>query len=131
VKEGVNWHADALDISLPRRQFTGSGSIMAFPWSDFVDNRVLRSSPRDFYDAYRETFDYLYANEPLGLIHIGFHSHFGGRPLMAAMLLKVLEYFAGFKEVWFAHHGDIVRWMVDRKIDDLSYAGRFFGEEKP
>jgi peptidoglycan/xylan/chitin deacetylase (PgdA/CDA1 family) len=126
VKEGVQWHADALDSSLPRRQVTPSGSIMAFPWSDFVDNRVLRSSPRDYYDAYKETFDYLYAHEPMGLIHIGFHSHFGGRPLMSAMLLKVLEYLHGFRDVWFVRHDDLVRWMVQRKIDELPYRSRFF-----
>jgi peptidoglycan/xylan/chitin deacetylase (PgdA/CDA1 family) len=125
VKEGVQWHADALDSSLPRRQVTPSGSIMAFPWSDFVDNRVLRSSPRDYYDAYKETFDYLYAHEPMGLIHIGFHSHFGGRPLMSAMLLKVLEYLHGFKDVWFVRHDDLIRWMVEQKIDELPYRNRF------
>ena len=125
VKEGVQWHADALDSSLPRRQVTPSGSIMAFPWSDFADNRVLRSSPRNFFDAYKETFDYLHAHEPMGLIHIGFLSHFGGRPLMSAMLLKVLEYFHGFKDVWFVRHDDLVRWMVERKIEELPYRKRF------
>jgi peptidoglycan/xylan/chitin deacetylase (PgdA/CDA1 family) len=126
VKEGVQWHADALDISLPRRQVTPSGSIMAFPWSDFVDNRVLRSSPRNFYDAYKDTFDYLYNHEPMSLIHIGFHSHFGGRPLMSAMLLKVLEYFHRFKDVWFVRHDDLIRWMVEQNIDELPYPKRFF-----
>jgi peptidoglycan/xylan/chitin deacetylase (PgdA/CDA1 family) len=126
VKEGVRWHADALDISLPRRQKTESGSIMALPWSDFVDNRVLRATPRNFYDVYRETFDYLHENEPMALINIGFHSHFGGRPLMSAMLRKVLQYFAQFPDVWFVRHGELVSWLTEQKIDELSYAQRFF-----
>ena len=57
VREGLKWHADALNTCLPRVQTTPSGTIVALPWSDFVDNRVLRSSPRDYYDAYTETFD--------------------------------------------------------------------------
>lgn len=89
--EGVTWYGDALDISLPRRQATANGDIVAFPWSDFVDNRVLRGTPRGFFDVYRDTFEYLRAHEPVGLIHIGFHSHFGGRPLMTAMLDKLLH----------------------------------------
>src|SRR4051812_13511080 len=59
VQEGLGWHADALDTSLPRIQETPSGRIVAFPWSDFVDNRTLRGSPRDFFDSYKDGFDYL------------------------------------------------------------------------
>jgi hypothetical protein len=81
----VRWYGDALDISLPGRQKTKSGDIIAFPWSDFVDNRVLRGQPRGFFQVYEDTFKYLLEDEPMGLIHVGFHSHFGGRPLMTAM----------------------------------------------
>ena len=126
VKEGVRWYADALNISLPRREQTPGGSIIALPWSDFVDNRCLRSTPRNFYDVYHDTFDYLYANEPMALVNIAFHSHFGGRPLMSAMLVKVLQYFAQYKDVWFVRHGELVDWLIEQKIDDLSYAQRFF-----
>ena len=87
----MRWYGDALDISLPRKQATASGDIVAFPWSDFVDNRVLRGQPRSYYDVYADTFEYLRAHEPMGLIHVGFHSHFGGRPLMTAMFDKLLE----------------------------------------
>ena len=57
--EGVTWYGDALDISLPRKQKVASGEIVAFPWSDFVDNRVLRGAPQTFFDVYKDTFDYL------------------------------------------------------------------------
>lgn len=46
VQHGIHWHAGALDTSLPRRQDTASGALVAFPWSDFVDNRVLRARRR-------------------------------------------------------------------------------------
>jgi peptidoglycan/xylan/chitin deacetylase (PgdA/CDA1 family) len=98
-QEGVRWYGDALDISLPRREPTASGDIVAFPWSDFVDNRVLRGAPQTFFEVYKETFDYLRTHGPMGLIHIGFHSHFGGRPLMTAMFDKLLAFLRAQPEV--------------------------------
>ena len=45
---------------LPIRLDTKHGPIAAVPNSDFTDNRVLRSSPRDLWDVYKGTFDYLH-----------------------------------------------------------------------
>jgi len=126
VQEGVRWYADALDISLPRRQKTKSGDIVAFPWSDFVDNRVLRGQPRGYFDVYKDTFDYLHEHEPMGLIHLGFHSHFGGRPLMTAMFDKLLKFFSSHPDVWFPGHNSIAQWVLDQEDDQLTYAKRFF-----
>jgi len=125
VKEGLRWHADALDTSLPRLQTTQSGSIVALPWSDFVDNRVLRASPRDYYDAYVETFDYLRAHERLGLLHIAIHGHFGGRPLMSAMFSKLLEHLSKQPDVWFARHEEVVEWFSALGVDRISAEQRF------
>ncbi len=114
VQEGIAWHADALDTSLPRRETTQSGAIVGLPWCDFVDNRVLRASPRDFYDVYKGQFDLLRAHEPGALLHIAVHSHFGGRPLMSAVFEEVLRYFRGFPDVWFPRHGELARWFAGR-----------------
>jgi allantoinase len=126
AREGVTWYADALDISLPRRHATPGGSLVALPWSDFVDNRVLRGSPRDFHAVYKDTFDFLHRAEPLGLLHLAVHSHFGGRPMMAAMLEEILRYFQTFSDVWIPRHRELVQWFIDQKIDDLAYPKRFF-----
>ena len=107
VREGLRWHADALDTSLPRLQTTASGRITAFPWSDFVDNRTLRGSPLDLYETYRHGFDYLYESEPMSLLHIGLHSHTGGRPLIAAQIDRLLRYLKQFPEVWLVRHGEL------------------------
>ena len=120
--EGVTWYGDALDISLPRRQATAHGDIVAFPWSDFVDNRVLRGTPRSFFDVYRDTFEYLRAHEPLGLIHIGFHSHFGGRPLMTAVFDKLLAFLCAQPDAHFPGHAALARWVLERGGEGLSYA---------
>ena len=126
ASEGFTWYADALDISLPRLRRTASGALVALPWSDFVDNRVLRASPRDFFEVYKETFDFLDRAEPLGLLHIAVHSHFGGRPLMAAMFEKTLAYFQSAGSVWFPGHAELAQWFLDQKIEDLAYRKRFF-----
>jgi peptidoglycan/xylan/chitin deacetylase (PgdA/CDA1 family) len=126
MQAGIKWYADALDISLPRKEKTASGSIVALPWSDFVDNRVLRASPRDYLDVYVDTFDYLHDHEPGGLINIAIHSHFGGRPLIIAQFQKLLRYFASFDDVWFPSHRELVKWFLDQKLDQLSYQDRFF-----
>ena len=126
---GVRWYGDALDISLPRRQRIARGEIVAFPWSDFVDNRVVRGVPRTFFDVYKDTYDYLHAHEPMGLIHIGFHAHFGGRPLMTAMLDKLLAFLTAQPDVHFPGHNALADWMLARSGPELSYANRFFGAQ--
>ena len=120
VEAGIKWHCDALDYSLPRLEQTASGAVVAIPWSEFVDNRVLRGHPRAYFEAYKDTFDYLYAREPGSLLHLAIHAHSGGRPLMVAMLHKILDYFAGFSEVWFARHAEIARWCAEQALDETS-----------
>jgi len=125
VKEGVRWHADALDSSAPRLQKTASGSIIALPWSDFVDNRVLRSSPRDYLDAYVDTFEYLHSQERLGLLNVAIHGHFGGRPLMSAIFSKVLQHLSGFSDVWFATHSEVAEWFAAQGVERIPSDARF------
>jgi allantoinase len=126
VQHGMHWHADALDTSLPRRQDTASGALVAFPWSDFVDNRVLRASPRDFFDSYKDQFDYLYENEPMSLLHIAVHSHFGGRPLISAQLAKLFSYLKEFPQIWFVRHGELARQMLDGELAVPTLKLKFF-----
>jgi allantoinase len=126
VQEGLVWHGEAKDVSMPRKIKTESGNLIALPVSDFADNRVLRSSPLDYYDVYRETFDYLYEHEPMGMLPIAIHCHWGGRPLMAAMLQKILTHLSGHSDVWFATGSEIADWVIQRGFDDARYSERFF-----
>jgi allantoinase len=119
------WCSDALNASVPYRAQTKHGNIVIIPWSDFVDNRALRASPRIYFDVYKDMFDYLHAHEPGALINLGIHAHFGGRPLMTAMFRQILEYFRGKQGVWFAHHHEVAKWIVEQNIEETSYASRF------
>jgi peptidoglycan/xylan/chitin deacetylase (PgdA/CDA1 family) len=115
AEEGFQWHGDYNDTDLPYALKTSKGNLIAIPHSDFTDNRVLRGSPRDFYQVYKDTFDFLYGNEPMGMINLTVHAHFGGRPHMSAMLAEILRYMRGFPEVWFARHDEIARWILDNR----------------
>ena len=112
--ENFIWHGDYNDTDLPYAFETPKGKLVAIAHSDFTDNRTLRSSPRDFYNVYKDTFDYLYQHEAPSLINLTVHCHFGGRPLMSAMLHELLRYMKGFPDVWFARHDEVARWVLEQ-----------------
>ncbi|HWP23125.1 MAG TPA: polysaccharide deacetylase family protein [Candidatus Binatia bacterium] len=116
AREGFIWHGDYNDTDLPYVRQTPSGKLVAIAHSDFTDNRTLRSSPRDFYNVYKDTFDYLYKHETPSLINLTVHAHFGGRPLMSAMLHELLRYMKGFPGVWFARHDEVARWVLESTL---------------
>ena len=83
-------------------------------------------SPRQYFDTYRDTFDYLYANEPMGLLVLTVHCHFGGRPLMSAVLNRLLRYFSQYPDVWFSRHNELARWALEGEFEEITNAQRFF-----
>jgi allantoinase len=128
AEAGFLWYGDYNNLDLPCRVNTDKGVIVALPHTDFADHRVLRGNPRDWHDVYRDTFDYLYRNEPTSYLNVTVHCHFGGRPLMAAMVDKVLKYIRGFPDVWIVRHDALAQWVLDNRIDEWSNADRFFPE---
>ena len=90
-------------------------TLVAIPHSDFTDNRLLCGNPRDFFDIYKNTFDFLYKHAAPSLINVTVHAHFGGRPLTSAMISELLHYMKGFPEAWFARHDEIARWVLERR----------------
>lgn len=128
AEEGFRWHVDLYDSDLPRKITTPKGVIVGIPSIDYSDNRVLRGNPLDLFDTYRTAFDYLYREEPGGMLVVGFHGHSGGRPIVAAMLDKLLGYFKQHPDVWFARHPELAQWAIDNDQTHAStYPLRFFG----
>jgi len=116
AEAGLLWYGDYNNIDLPFVVQTKGGPLVAFPHTDFADHRVLRANPRDWFEVYKDTFDYLYANEPTSLLNVTVHCHFGGRPLMAAQVDRILKYLRGFPGVWFARHDELAQWVKDNNI---------------
>ena len=52
----------------------------------------------------------------LRMINLSVHAHFGGRPMMAAMLAEALKYMKGFSGVWFAGHDEIASWVIKHGV---------------
>lgn len=130
AQEKLLWHGDVTYTDLPHVVRTKHGTIAAVPASDFSDNRVLRSSPRDYYDVYKGTFDYLYEHEPMGLLVFTLHAHFGGRPMIIAAFEEIMRYIARFPGVWYARHEELARWALEHAAEKHHYADRFFGEQR-
>ena len=126
AEEKYNWHADVTYTDLPHRIDTKHGPLAAVPNSDFTDNRVLRSSPRDLWDVHKGTFDYLYRNEPMSMLVLTLHTHFGGRPMIMSVFEEIVRYFQQFPDVWFARHEELGRWALAAKAAEHKYSERFF-----
>jgi peptidoglycan/xylan/chitin deacetylase (PgdA/CDA1 family) len=126
AEAGLLWYGDYNNIDLPFCVKTAKGTIVAFPHTDFADHRVLRGNPRDWFDVYKDTFDYLYANEPMALLNVTVHCHFGGRPLMAAQIERVLKYIRGFPDVWLVRHDELAEWVRVNNIAEWTNRQRFF-----
>lgn len=128
VKNGLIWTTDVTYADLPIKIHTPRGVIAGVPTTDFSDNRVMRASPRDLFDAYKGTFDYLHQNEPMGLLVFTLHCQFGGRPLITAVLQEVMTYMRQFPDVWFARHDELARWALAADVDEHTYQSRFFAD---
>jgi allantoinase len=126
--EKLEWHADVTYLDLPHRIKTKNGVIAGVPNSDFTDNRVMRSNPRNLLDVYTGTFDYLYQNEPMSMLVLTLHCHFGGRPLIIAVFDQIIKYIQQFPGVWFTRHGELGRWALDAGPDEHTYASRYFAK---
>ena len=125
AEEGMLWHGDYNYLDLPCRVRTRAGTIVAIPHSDFADNRVLRAAPDDWFRCHKDMFDFLYREEPQSLLNITMHGNFGGRPLVAAMLDKILAYIKGHPSVWVPRHDELAHWVNEHRIDEISYLDRF------
>jgi peptidoglycan/xylan/chitin deacetylase (PgdA/CDA1 family) len=126
AETGFLWYGDYNNIDLPFCVKTAKGTIVALPHTDFADHRVLRGNPRDWFDVYKDTFDYLYANEPMAFLNVTVHCHFGGRPLMAAQIERILKYIRGFPEVWLVRHDELAEWVKSNAIAEWTNQQRFF-----
>ena len=126
AQAGFKWTTDVTFTDLPIRIRTPHGDIAGVPTTDFSDNRVMRSNPRDLYDAHMGTFDYLRTHELMGLLVLVIHCQFGGRPLITAVLQDILSKIAHSRDVWWARHEELAQWALSRGEDEYSYRSRFF-----
>ena len=126
AEQKLLYRADANYIDMPRRIDTKFGPLAHVPHSDFTDQRVLRTAPQIYFDVYKDAFDYLYRDEPMAMLELVLHCHWGGRPLMTAVADRLFTYFRQFPDVWFARHSELARWALDADPEQSTYQRRFF-----
>jgi peptidoglycan/xylan/chitin deacetylase (PgdA/CDA1 family) len=114
ARNGFLWHGDYNDTDIPYVVTTGHGNLVALQHSDFTDNRAMRGSPRDFLDVYVDSVDYLMETGQPEILNLTVHAHFGGRPPIAAMLVKILRHMQARDGVWFARHDQVATWVAER-----------------
>jgi peptidoglycan/xylan/chitin deacetylase (PgdA/CDA1 family) len=131
AKAGLSWTTDVTYADLPIRIATPHGVIAGVPTSDFSDNRVMRASPRDLYDAHIGTFEYLLNHEPMSLLVLVIHCQFGGRPLITSVLQELLRKMQKSSGVWFARHDELAQWALASDVPEHSYRSRFFDNRTP
>jgi len=59
------------------------------------------------------------------------HCHFGGRPLIAAIMERILKYMAQYPDVWFASYGEIARWVLDTQRGADTHPRRLIAAHGP
>ena len=123
---GLYWTCDVTYSDLPLKIHTPHGPIAGVPTTDFSDNRVLRASSRDLYDVHRGTFDYLRKHESIGLQTLVIHTQFGGRPLITAVLMELLQYMKKSGDAWFCTHEQLAHWTLKQDVDEHTYRSRYF-----
>jgi peptidoglycan/xylan/chitin deacetylase (PgdA/CDA1 family) len=131
AKAGLTWTTDVTYADLPIRIHTPHGTIAGVPTTDFSDNRVMRASPRDLYDAHMGTFNYLLRNEPMSLMTLVIHCQFGGRPLITSVLQELLTKMKRTPGVWFARHDELAQWALASNVDEHTYQDRYFADRAP
>lgn len=115
---GFVYDSMAYNDDLPYYVSVNGKPWLVVPYSlEVNDTRFWRggmSSPSDFYETLRNTFDLLYAEGATRpkMMNIGLHCRIAGRPSRAVALRTFLEYAKGLPDVWFARRIDIARWWL-------------------
>jgi peptidoglycan/xylan/chitin deacetylase (PgdA/CDA1 family) len=117
---GFVYDSNSYNDDLPYYTEVNDKKWLVVPYSLEVNDikfwRGTMTSPNDFYDAMRNTFDLLYAEGATHpkMMSIGLHCRIAGRPSRAAALSKFIEYAKGFPDVWFTRRIDIARWWLEK-----------------
>ena len=117
---GFEYDSNAYNDDLPYYTNVNSNKWLVIPYSLEVNDygfwRGQLSTPSDFFESARNSFDTLYregATHPK-MMSVGLHCRIIGKPARAAALRQFLEYVKEKPDVWFARRIDIARWWKEK-----------------
>ncbi|QBR84564.1 chitin deacetylase [Legionella israelensis] len=108
---GVVYDSDSYADDLP--YFIGKHLIIPYTL-DCNDFRYTTSpgftSPTDFFQHLKWTFDYLYQDNHLSMMTIALHPRISGRPGRCMAIKQFIDYIAQFQDIWIARRIDIANY---------------------
>ena len=117
---GFVYDCNAYNDDLPYYTDVKGRKWLVVPYSLEVNDygfwRGQLSTPNDFFESARNSFDTLYregATHPK-MMSVGLHCRIIGKPSRSAALRQFLEYVKKRPGVWFARRIDIARWWLDK-----------------
>ena len=117
---GFEYDCNAYNDDLPYYTNVNGGKWLVIPYSLEVNDygfwRGQLSTPSDFFESARNSFDTLYregATHPK-MMSVGLHCRIIGKPARAAALRQFLEYVKEKPDVWFPRRIEIARWWKEK-----------------
>ena len=125
IEEGFLWNGDDASDDNPYIKKVNGKPLVILPRINFPTNDLIvwlrpQNPPSAYYEGFKETFDFLYEEGKRGSpkwIDLLLHSHMGGRPALAGVYERALEYARQRDGVWFARRRDIAEWILKRYGD--------------
>jgi len=121
--EGYLWSGDDASDDLPFLRETDHGPIVILPRTNTLHNDLTmwlapRNPPNVIWEAFRNSFDELYAEGEAGCpkwTEITLHCHIAGRPTLQPEIRRCIDYARQHDGVWFARRCDIARWALEHE----------------
>ena len=117
---GFIYDSDAYNDELPYWTTVNGKPHLVVPYSltnnDVKFMRGYLATADDYFQFIKDGFDLLYregASAPK-MMSVGLHMRIMGHPARAAGLARLLDYIAGFDDVWVCRRADIARHWIDR-----------------
>jgi len=115
---GFRWHADIFDADLPYRLDTGSGPIVAMPFTMEVNDMPLYVRYGSEPEAFSRVFERIVAGWPQignrpGCLDLTVHAHVFGRPYGLIELRHALDIARRYPWAWLADHERLAAIFVE------------------
>ena len=116
---GFLYDSDSYADDLPYWTNVAGNPHLIVPYSLTNNDLKFMQSPlataNDYFSFIKDGFDLLYAEGATApkMMSVGLHMRVIGHPARAAGLAKLLDYIAGFEDVWVCRRSDIARHWIE------------------
>ena len=129
AKKGMKFICDYMNDEQPYLMKTGSGPIVAIPYSievnDFGFFLRRNFTTTQTLEMLKEQFDQLYLESASTgkLMSVGLHPHVSGHPFRIRAIREFLAYAKSFDDVWWATREEIADWYLENHESHIPTQG--------